>query len=402
MTHLETEIPDDIKALLQEQNRRDLTYNRILRQCFDAQLKFINDGSRLKIAQCTRRAGKSSGLGYKYLATAQKYPGCNMLYLGLTKATAFKILWKDCLAKPARKLRLKFSSKNEQEGIIRFPNGTDLYIGGADADESEMEKLLGVKYKYGAVDEAQSFTIDLKRMIYQVLLPAFMDEQGEICLTGSPNNNVHSFFFRASMGIEPGWSIHKWSALDNPHMRDKFIKEIEFLKKSHPGIETTPWFRQQYLNEWVVDDSLRVYKYDQSLNNLERLPDGKFTYVLGVDFGYDDPTAFVICAYRDYDPLLYVVSAYQRAGMNLSDVAVYIRELEKKYRLSKMIVDGAHKQAVEELKHRFSLPLEATEKHGKAELISICNSDFSRGIIKMIQPDSSPYRDWETDRKSVV
>jgi hypothetical protein len=42
------------------------------------------------------------------------------------------------------------------------------------------------------------------------------------------------------------------------------------------------------------------------------------------------------------------------------------------------------------MRQRYQLPLEAAEKHGKAEFIEIMNSDFIQGKIKLVGEESAP------------
>ena len=53
------------------------------------------------------------------------------------------------------------------------------------------------------------------------------------------------------------------------------------------------------------------------------------------------------------------------------------------YNIGAFIVDGANKQAVEEMVRHHQLPLQAAEKSDKVSFIRIMNSDFVSGKIKV-------------------
>lgn len=367
-----------ITSLLLEKKRRDKLLDKLLSDSFPEQRAFVLDRSSRKAALTTRRAGKSNADAMIFFETDLRHPGCNMLYVGVSAETAIRIIYKDCLLTHAKRLRCKLRF-NAQRGEITFPSGSKLYILGVDANEDEMKKAFGIKYAVAIIDEAATYKIDLRTFCYDILEPAVSDfHDGQIIMTGMPNNNTYSFFFDVTNNKEDNWSIHKWSSLDNPYMRDKTLAKIATLSDAY---KRTPGFKQMYLGEWAVDEDKLVYKFNAERNLTYSLKPAKYNYVLGIDLGWDDATAFVVLAYTEYDRATYVVHTYKRAGMLLADVASYIKHLQQVYTLQKMVIDNANKQAVEDLKARFALPLEPAEKAGKADFIGILNNDMIMGSI---------------------
>lgn len=376
---------------------------------FPEQAAFILDQSPLQAAKCTRRAGKSYGIGDKLYLEAINYPGCSCLYIALTRDSAKNIMWKDVLKDINRKhgLNGKF---NETELRVTLPNGpnpadpydggSDIRLIGMDAGKDEIEKVLGGKYRIVVIDEAGSFKQDLRKMVYEYLEAAVADWNGIIVLIGTPTALTFGLFYDITKSpenaagdenpIEPGWSVHGWSARNNPHMRKQWEDQEKRIIQRDPNAPTQPWYRRMREAEWVKDDSENCYKYDKARNYVSELPkDAVWTNVLGVDLGFDDPSAFVIWSWRDYDPNLYARAAYKREGMDVTDVAERIKHYIKIYNPIAIVIDNASKQAVEEMKNRHDLSLEAAEKTGKAEFIEIMNSDFTRGVLKLT-PDTEP------------
>lgn len=286
---------------------------------------------------------------------------------------------------------------------MTLPNGSVVYLLGADTDEEEKQKLLGQKYAAVVIDESASFTIDLNELVYGILKPAVADYRGQIALIGTPGNLKHGLFFDLTNGQDPlepgrwekvGWSGHRWSAADNPHMAKQWAEEIAELEKSNPLIRETPLFQQHYLGRWVIDDSKLVYRYSPGRNEaaeLPKLPASGWNYVLAVDLGYEDPSAFVVVAWHENDKTLYVVTAFKKKGLDITAVAGHIKYLQGMYDFSKIVIDNANKQAVEEMKRRHSLSLHAADKTGKADFIELMNGDFIQGYIKLL-PDAEPLK----------
>jgi hypothetical protein len=379
------------KLLEQVQKRKKVNQPNWYTDGFDAQNDFINDTSPLIAAQCPRRSGKSFGAGLALIKSAYENPRSVSLYMGLTRAAAKNILFDNVLREIDRKYDLG-ASFNISDLSMTLPNGAKIVLMGVDTDEGQMNKILGGKYITSVIDEAAFFRINLRQLVYDILRPAAMDygDRGRIIMISTTSDITNSLFYDVMHGTEAGWSTHKWSGLDNPFMAKKLEKEISAMLKRNPDMEHTPGFRRMYRNEWAIDTEARVYKYSNR-NLITALPShqDEWNYVLGLDLGYNDPTAFVVCAYTDYDPTLYVVETYKKSKMIISDVASKIRELQDRYVFHTMVVDGAAKQSVEELKQRYMLPLVNAEKSGKKDFIELLNSDLTNGHIKFLESGTS-------------
>lgn len=390
-------------AIIAEANRRRQKPRlRLVDKNFSKQAVFVEDQSPLQAALCTRRAGKSYGVGFKLFREAILHPGCSCLYIALTRASAKNIMWKDVIKDINRKheLNAKF---NESELLITLPNGPDpanpydggseIKLVGMDAGKDEMEKVLGGKYRIVVIDEAGSFRIDLEKLVHEHLEPAVADWDGYIVLIGTPTAMTFGLFYNVTKTEEegkddeedrpPGWSVHRWNTFDNPYMAEIWGKQEARIVNNNPNVINLAWYRRMRLGEWAKDLSDLCYKYDRSRNWVSELPDAAWTNVLGVDLGFNDDSAFVIQSWRDHDPNLYTRHCYKKPGMIISEVATRIQWYIDNFNPIAIVIDNASKQAVEELKQRFDLPLIAADKHGKAEFIEIMNSEYQLGRIKL-------------------
>lgn len=323
-------------------------------------------------------------MGEYALKTAWETPGASVLILGKTRASVKAIYWKDILTVLNRKYGLR-AKPNKSELSLELPNGSVVYLSGVDADEDEMHKILGQKFKLVVLDEGGSYNIDQRALVYGILKPAVADYQGQIAMIGTPTNYLNSLYFDVTTGKEPGWSVHKWSVMDNPHMARQWAEDLDLMLRNNPGIQETPQFKQFYLGEWVVDLDALVYRYDPAKNKTPALPDSRaWQYVMGVDLGYDDKTTFVVCAYNSYDPCLYIVASYGRSNMIFTEVADTIRNFQTRFPIGRIVMDGANKQGVQEMVTRYSLPIETAEKQGKKDFIELMNTDFIVGNVKLV------------------
>lgn len=320
--------------------------------------------------------------------------GGKHLILGLTRESVRGAFWSDVLKQidATHPLRATF---NETRLEMLFPNGGTVRLLGMDSNDQEKKKALGQKYRMVNIDEAQDFRTDLEQLVYSTLLPAVSDLSGQISLSGTPSNNINGLFFDITNGRRPDWSVHRWTTEQNTaipadssvRMCDAWANQIAELVASNPRVREAPWFRQNYLGEWVIETDALVYRYRQGRNDgvPPALPARGWHYVLGVDLGYTDASSFTLMAYHDHSRTFYVLESNKESGLDITAVAGRIRAYSSKYNLERIVIDNANKQAVEEMKQRHDLPLHPADKTGKSDFIELLNADLITGQL-MISP----------------
>lgn len=389
---------DAYRVLAEVQRYASRPHLRLVDPKFTKQAAFIRSKAKLKAAKCTRRAGKSYGIGLALYKAAIDHPGSTSLYLALTRDSARNIMWNDVMKTIAKKHDLG-ADFNETHLRVTLPNGSEIKLAGADASKEEMEKYLGGKYPLIVIDEAGSFKQDLRKLIYENLEPAVADYDGTIIVIGTPTALTQSFFFEVTQPQverrERGWEVHEWNTFDNPYMDAKWRKIIDRKIAANPRVMETPAYRRMYLGEWVIDIDGLCYKYSHDRNFLQSLPTGdRYMTVLGVDLGYEDASAFVICQYSFVDKNLYIIDAYKQTNMDITAVAERIKFLIQKYDPAKIVIDNAAKQSVEEMRRRFNLPLDPADKTGKSDFIDIMSSELVAGVIKVLPGAEALSKEW--------
>jgi hypothetical protein len=383
--------------------------NDVLVDAFPEQVAYVLDPAPFKFLFCTRRAAKSFSFGLDCFHDGANWPKGNYLFLGLVREEAKRIFWKDVLKEINEKFKLG-AEFNESSLTCTLANGATIYIGAADANDQEWRKLLGQKYRRVFIDEAQDWKLDLRELVYSTLAPALADHKGSVTLAGTPGRARAGLFHDLTCnsvagslrpGKQVGWSGHSWTTSANTAMMpadpgepgsvpermcDRWNRNIEALKASHPGIEDTPAFRRNFKGEWVVDDDSAVYKYVAGKNgwngNLPFFDRGSWHTVLGVDLGYVDDTSFTRMKYHDFSPNLYITKSEKKKGMDISAVAFRIKAIQKEEgNVEMVVIDGSNKQAVMEMQNRHGLSLYTADKTGKPDFIELMNADFITGRI---------------------
>lgn len=389
----------DLRDILEDLTRREAVNSSrpdIFAGTFPQQKQFVLDTSKHKALFCTRRSAKSFTAGVYLVHEALTNPGCNCLFLGLTRASAKAIIWKDILRVIDDQFKLG-AEFNQTELTMTLPNGSLISVTGIDAHEDEMRKVLGRKFRLVCIDEASMYTINLHNLVYGVLGPAMTDpnaagSRGTICLMGTASDFPTGLFYDITTGKEKGWKLFTWTAHDNPYVSKQWQEALDEIARERPLYQETPQFKQWYLNQWVIDEEKLVYRFNPQKNlikQIPKLPDDGWTYILGVDTGWEDDNAFVLTAYHVNDPNLYVLKVFKKKRLTFDQVVEIIQQFMKDPVCAphKVFIDGANKQGVESMRVRSSIPFEYADKQDKATFIELCNADLVQAKILIHDTD---------------
>lgn len=351
---------------------------------FDKQLDFVKDISAFRTAVCSRRAGKTIACAADLVHTILTLPRVNCLYVAITRGSAKNIIWRELM-----QLNQDFELNldiNLVELTIRNPlNDSMLYITGA-KDESEIEKLRGMSFKKIYVDEAQSHRAHISKLIDDILIPATWDVSGSIALIGTPGPVPAGFFYDASHS--KGWSNHKWTILDNPHIELKSGKTPELILKTErerKGIsENDPTYMREALGLWVKDENALVFKFNPLINRYKELPNRKLTYIFGIDIGFNDADAIAVLGYDMYQNKIYLIEERVTRKQTITDLVNQIKHLQSAYQPVKMVMDAGAlgKKIQEEIRARHGIHIEAADKARKIEFIELMNDDLRKGMLQ--------------------
>lgn len=389
----------------------------MLGQLFKEQEDFLKDPFRFKSLLCPRRAGKSFSFGMYLITTCLKHPGAKCVFATLTQKTARGILWG--LLKQLDKhwdLKCQFHNTNV---TMTFPSGASIQLSGADSI-AEIDKFRGQAFDLFCIDECKSFPPRVFReLIDEVVTPALADVKGTLCIGGTPGSALKGLFYDAtrkdSAVAKPfgsktfkgtkGWTFHSWDVQANvkmPHLWEEALN----TKARNGWSNDNPIWRREYLGEWIADNTAFVYKYDPTANTWQPDPDSdnewglpsghEWQFILGCDFGWEDPFALVVSAFSDTHPDMFQVFDFKERHMHVADIARKIEEVQEEFgEFSAMVGDsgGMGKMVIEELGSMYGIDMEAAEKTQKRDYIELVNSDLVEGRIK-VKADSGISDEW--------
>lgn len=392
-----------LQEILAEIKLRSQVRPSFVDEKFPKQKELILDPARFQAWNCTRRGAKSTSFARKVIKKLYENPGHDAVYAALTLDSAKKILWKP-LVEILDSTNVPYVAY-EREGVIKIRNGSGprgtincstLSMFGVNSNYKEMAKILGQKISMVGIDEVGSMTIDMVELCYQKIKPALSDLQGELIILGTCENIPNTFFEKVIKGTEEMaalWKKHVWTTYDNPYMAHIHDKEIKEAIAINPNVIHASWFRTHYMNEWCSDDTKLIIKLlPQSHTEFKTLDN--YHYIMGVDLGYNDASAYSVMAYSSRDPHGYIIATAKHKGQDITDVANTIRSFMSRYPISRVQVDGANKQGVEEMRNRHHLPLEAAEKQDKATFLKLMADDLKQGKIKLFPGNKQLEDEW--------
>lgn len=313
---------------------------------FGPQRAFIEDPSRLKVACCSRRAGKSHGIALALLKAGFENPGTFPIYINMNRASAKGIIWPALKAiNKELNLDLKFDNTH---GHIHLPNESSIMIYGA-GSKREMDKIRGLAPPAICLDEAQNMGNEMLYLLTQVLLPATFDHKAPIMVTGTPSNSRHNPFYKICHGEKIddsvgniGWSVHNWTMLDNPYIPDPG-EQMAMFREAMAWSENTPAYMRELLGLWVFDTDKKIFDV-RDFTVVPRFPvedTNDWRWLLGVDLGTVDPCAYTIGAYSRSLGRCYAVASYRLPNLSTIEAGTEIERIYDIYpTFSHTVVDS--------------------------------------------------------------
>jgi hypothetical protein len=383
------------------------------------QKQFILDPSVRKALFGERRGGKTNAMGLAAIEQGLRVPNCQVLYIGLNQKSCKRTMYDEVLANYLRWYHLPAKLVGNDE--MRFDNGSIIYLIGLDATKKEKEKVRGTKASLILIDEMQSYQQSTQVIINDILGPAIADTKAKMIIGGTAGNALgKNYWYEITQHntkadpigpskIHPEWKVYRCSweantAIDEETQRpvcDNVREYLQELREAHPGIEQTNGYKQEWNADWIVEKTILMFSQFHAGNLLSspectELDTGKHIlspspqflqsaiYILGIDYGFIDHTAFVICAYNlKYSNKLYVIESFSQPNMLIPAVAAKMKELDDRYHFSYMVGDSSDLQQFETLKQTYGFPqLQKADRPHKLAHLRTLNGDLQmRAVI---------------------
>jgi hypothetical protein len=393
----------------------------------------ILDPNPLVSVLCPRRAGKTFMTSVAALMTGEANPGSITLIMSLTLKALKRNYWlgsRSGLPYLNQKYGLGLTF-NSSELRWQHENGSIGYLLGAE-DRTQMEYIRGIEADLYIVDECKSFAPSiLDELIRDIILPQRISRRGRLMLIGTPGHIFAGPFWEATCPearSEPTdefpkgrpfsvphdqddpygrprrhlWSAHSWSLQDNEKMAHQWSEALD-LKAMKEWADDNPTWLREYMGRWTNTHDGLVYNYVEHRSTPEKvnwtpnpteanptgLPQdkGPWHLVMGLDLGYEDPTALVVGAWSSSHPELRHIHDEKHPHLLVPDVIDLVQRNIARFGMPETIaVDtggSMGKSFAETLSRLYGLPVVAAKKQEKFEYIELLNGDFSTGRVKI-------------------
>lgn len=414
-------------------------------------LDSVKAGYKYLGVRCPRRSGKSFALSSLALWYGEKFPNSRILIISLTLKSTVDNFWAAApggLFAQNDRYDLGIKWNNSRYSWLH-ENGSRGHLAGAET-VADIERIRGAlaEADVAIVDECKSFSPDLlAQLIRDVLRPGLLTRDGVLVLSGTPGSIPVGDFYSATSpssrtenpcphckrphptcvpvgeedherfqcivqrasedeenpGLPALWRLHSWELKDNLASPGAWKRALADKMASQWPDDHPSWLRE-YKGEWVTDASDLVYAYaahkdkpdfvtwhpHRTKQNPAGLPEdlGPWRFVLGIDLGFVDDSALVLCAYSEQTKQLRHVYDYKSPGLTIDEFIDEVYEVIDRFgRPDAIVADvagGGSKMLVETLNQRYGLGVEAAKKTEKQDHIELVNSDFAAGSIKII------------------
>jgi phage terminase large subunit len=227
-------------------------------------------------------------------------------------------------------------TKNPME-IIYKPNGNEILFKGLDIPEKikSIEKPTSVW-----CEELTEFT-ELDIIQLNLRLRGNLPNYKQIMGSFNPISVTHwikRFFFD---NIREDTSVLKTTYRDNAWLNKEDARVLEDLVNQDPNLH-----RIYALGEWGVLKGLIYNNWDI----VDDLPESYDKATIGIDFGFNNPTAVILCLEKDQE--VYEKELLYRSGMTNTDLISFLKEIKKDGIINenmKIVADCAEPDRIEEI-----------------------------------------------------
>lgn len=351
----------------------------LYQELFPKQLELALNPNRFTASLTGSRAGKTTACAVIAIQELISNPNCLGVYLALTDKSVVNIFMpivRPLLAKYG--IRAKITADD-----IQFSNGSRLIVLGANHIH-KVETFRGLKLKFCIIDECASFNQKiLNYLIDEIMIQRLSDLQGRLMLIGTPAAHCSGLFYDVTNNMEEGWGLVNWTVFDNPYMNKQAQSDVELYMRRKQCERENPKLLREYDGLWAADDDELLVRTPTLVTPPSNYNIELWRSVIGVDFGFNDETAFSVIGWERNNPKAYVLETFgvtgeqaSKTGLGMvSHIGNILNTLKDKYKPVKIVGDpaGASKILMDEFLYKHKIFMESAVKKDKAHYIEIMN-----------------------------
>ena len=354
------------------------------------------------------RSGKTALSIYFIIYCSLTFPGIRSIVTRRYATDIRSAVWNDTLPKILHLLTLVLGKEykvNEQQMTISFPNGSEIICAGLD-DKERVDKILGTEYAIIYVNESQdvpySTVVTLKTRMAQKI-PGF---KNRLICDLNPTSISHWTYKLWFEGVNPmsGNPVHgRYGKIQmNPQDNKENLSEdfIHDILEDLSGEDRNRFL----LGEYSANSDLQVFrptaihKDDSEFLEWAKGHWHEMKVTGGLDLGFEDADAFVMLAYVDGLPDVWLIEEYKGRK---NDISALGREIKKtisdaweRYPFKAQARDemdiwtdtgGLGRKTAVELAETMELPVRAAYKRDKDVGLFFLQDDVNHGRLHILK-----------------
>lgn len=352
----------------------------------EKQLEASKSTARYKAYCCSRRAGKTALIAREIVkALSRAKRGQWVMFIAPTLEIGKDLIWTEieCLHD---EYQLGWTLRKDR-GYIETPSGGKFRVVGLDKLK-QVDKLRGYDVILFVTDETQTYE-HLLQPLLDAVSPALSGRKGTWVSAGTPGPALRGFWFDVAHGGH-GFTPFHWTIRDNPKNPRPGEEVLSEERERRGWTEDHPTYRREWKGEWCEDANFLVCEFSAERNLAQELPADyglHWRHVIGIDYGYVDPCAWVVLALDPFSRRTLVVHNEEHAALTNDQAADITRALVLKYHTTLVVCDpaGGGKPFFETFNARFGKQLGCRIRHAdKVDLlgsISLLNTEL-RSTVK--------------------
>ncbi len=298
-------------------------------------------------------------------------PGCNVLIM--SPNYSLSSISFELQRTLINKFDLEVAKNNVKDKIIELENGSTVRMGSV----SQADASVGRSYDLILFDECA--LNDKGKEAFNIALRPTLDKpNSKAIFISTPRGKFNwfsEFYDRGYSSEYPQWcSIHA-TYHENPRVSEADILEA---KRSMSKAE----FEQEYLASFNVFEG-KIWNLDPEdiIDDLGNI--GSFDTVIGIDWGFRDETAFIVCLYSWDLDCYFIVEDYCVAEKTTEEHARALQELVDKWNPDFIFVDSAAQQTRFDLAQTYGIST-TNAKKSVLDGIGFVASLFDNRKIKVL------------------
>jgi len=278
-----------------------------------AQATIASNTHRFRVINCGRRFGKTT-LAVEEIKGKALSKDTRIVYIAPTYQQARDIAW-ELLKKELKPIITNINESRLEVEVLNQHKGTSkIYLRGWES----IETLRGRAFDFMVIDEIammRNFWVNWQ----EVLRPTLTDTRGEVMFISTPRGFNHFYDLYNLERTDNKFKSFHFTSYDNPHLP---VDEIEEAKKQL----TEDRFAQEYMADFRKTEGLVYKEFDRTRHLFENTDKNFVERILGIDFGYTNPTA-ILDIRKDSDNNYWVMGEWYKTGKTISEII----EIAKSY-----------------------------------------------------------------------